>query len=59
VVIKAVILFLAFMGVLAVFGKKRTSKPKVTSKRTETARKCPKCGAFKIGTGPCACGKKS
>lgn len=56
-ILKAVILFLAAMGVLAIFGKRRTSKPKTPAKRVETARKCPKCGAYRIGTGECACGK--
>lgn len=56
-ILKVVILFLAAMGVLAIFGKRRTGKPKAPTKRVETARKCPKCGAYRIGTGDCACGK--
>ncbi|SIO17947.1 hypothetical protein [Vannielia litorea] len=55
--LKAVIFFLAAMGVLAIFGKKKVTRRKPPAKRVETARKCPKCGAFRIGTGDCACGK--
>ncbi|WP_213548220.1 hypothetical protein [Vannielia litorea] len=56
-ILKAVILFLAFMGLLAIFGKKKVTKKKPPAKRVETAQKCPKCGSYRIGTGDCACGK--
>lgn len=56
--LKAVILFLAAMGLLAIFGKRKaTPKKKPPAKRVETAEKCPECGAYRIGTGDCACGK--
>ncbi|MTH98602.1 hypothetical protein E1297_21620 [Roseibium sp. RKSG952] len=52
VIIKAVTLFLIAMGVLAMFGKLRFPG----QKRLNSA-KCPRCGRFKIGKGPCACEK--
>ncbi|WP_417604043.1 hypothetical protein [Primorskyibacter flagellatus] len=51
VVVKVVILFLVGMGVMAMFGKLRFPG----SKRLASA-KCPKCGRYKIGRGPCSCG---
>jgi len=52
VIVKVVILFLVFMGVMAMFGKLRfPGQDKLNSAR------CPKCGRFRIGKGPCACGK--
>ena len=52
VIAKIVILFLAFMAVLAMFGKWRfPGQQKLASAR------CPKCGRFRIGKGPCSCGK--
>jgi len=45
--------------VLAMFGRLRT--PKITNplKRDKKldARKCPKCGSYILGKGPCACEK--
>ena len=49
---KVVVLFLVFMGVLAMFGKLHW----LGGKRLSSA-KCSSCGRFKIGKGPCACGK--
>lgn len=49
---KIVFLFLAFMIVLAIFGK--LTYP--GQKRLQSAR-CQKCGRFKIGKGPCPCQK--
>ena len=52
VIAKIVILFLAFMAVLAMFGKWRfPGQQKLASAR------CAKCGRFRIGKGPCTCGK--
>lgn len=52
VVVKIVILFLVFMGVMGMFGKLRfPGQQKLASAR------CPKCGRFRIGKGPCSCGK--
>ena len=53
-IFKIVTLFLVFMGVLAMFGKLRYPG----QKRLQSA-KCPKCGRFRIGKGPCACGHKT
>jgi len=52
VIVKIVTLFLVAMGVLAMFGKLRFPG----QKRLKSA-KCPRCGRFKIGKGPCACEK--
>ena len=52
-ILKIVVLFLIFMGVLDMFGKLRIPKLKrLNSKR------CNKCGKFKIGK-DCQCSKKS
>ncbi|WP_397543069.1 hypothetical protein [Roseovarius salis] len=51
-IVKIVILFLVFMAVLAMFGKLRfPGQQKLASAR------CPGCGRFRIGKGPCACRK--
>ena len=50
--LKAILLFLAFMAVLGMFGKLRFPG----QKRLQSA-KCPNCGRYRIGKGPCACGK--
>ncbi len=50
VIVKIVTLFLIAMGVLAMFGKLRLPK------RLSSA-KCPGCGRYRIGKGPCACGR--
>lgn len=55
-VIKLVALFLVVMMVLAMFGRLRVPGKDLFSKRN-AAKKCPKCGRFKIGKGPCACQK--
>ncbi|MGV6803403.1 MAG: hypothetical protein ACWA49_04290 [Ruegeria sp.] len=52
VIVKVVILFLVAMGVLAMFGKLRFPGQKRLS-----SAKCPRCGRFRIGKGPCACGQ--
>ncbi|WP_254447897.1 hypothetical protein [Ruegeria arenilitoris] len=52
VIIKAVTLFLIAMGVLAMFGKLR-----FPGQRRLKSAKCPRCGRFRIGKGPCACEK--
>ncbi|MEZ5676452.1 MAG: hypothetical protein R3D81_14875 [Thalassovita sp.] len=51
-ILKAVTFFLIGMAVLAMFGKLRLpGQKKLQSKR------CPQCGRFKIGSGPCPCRK--
>jgi hypothetical protein len=52
VIVKAIFFFLAFMLVLAMFGKWRFPG----QARLEQA-KCPKCLRYRIGKGPCACGR--
>jgi hypothetical protein len=51
-ILKIVSLFLIGMAVLAMFGKLR-----VPGLRRLTDRKCPNCGRYRIGKGPCPCGK--
>ncbi len=50
--IKIVTLFLVGMVVLAMFGRLRFPG----QKRLE-AMKCPACGRYRMGKGPCPCGK--
>lgn len=50
--IKVMVLFLIGMAVLAMFGRLRFPG----KKRLDAAR-CTGCGLFRIGKGPCACGK--
>ncbi len=49
---KIVTLFLVGIVVLAMFGKLRFPG----QKRLQSA-KCPACGRYRIGKGPCSCGK--
>lgn len=52
VIIKVVVLFLVFMGVMSMFGKfKFPGQERLASAR------CPKCGKFRIGKGTCSCRK--
>jgi len=51
VILKIVSLFLVAMAVLAMFGKLRFPG----QKKLASAR-CPRCGRFRIGKGPCDCG---
>lgn len=51
-IIKAIVIFLAFMVVLSIFGKFR-----FPGQARLAAAKCPKCLRYKIGKGPCACEK--
>jgi hypothetical protein len=52
VILKIVVLFLVAMGVMAMFGKLR-----LPGQSLRSSRKCPKCGRFRIGKGPCPCGR--
>ena len=52
VLIKVVALFLVFMVVLAMFGKFR-----FPGQARLAEAKCKACGRFRIGKGPCACGR--
>ncbi|MBD3676812.1 MAG: hypothetical protein HUJ27_00230 [Rhodobacteraceae bacterium] len=50
--VKIVSLFLIGMLVLAMFGRLRfPGQSKLAS------RKCPNCGRYRLGKGPCDCGK--
>jgi len=51
-IIKIVVLFLVGMMVLAMFGKLR-----FPGQAAIQNKKCPRCGRFRIGRGPCACEK--
>jgi len=51
-IIKIVSLFLIGMGVLAMFGKLRFPGQKMLSNK-----KCPDCGRYRLGRGPCDCTK--
>jgi hypothetical protein len=52
VISKIVLLFLAFIAVLGIFGKLR-----VPGAKQIADRRCRGCGRFRIGKGPCPCGK--
>lgn len=52
VIFKIISFFLIGMAVLAMFGKMRFPG----QKKLQSAR-CPDCGRFKIGKGPCPCRK--
>jgi len=50
---KIVALFLAVMAVLAMFGRLR-----FPGQAKLLRMKCPDCGRYRIGSGPCGCGSK-
>jgi hypothetical protein len=52
VILKAIFVFLAFMLVLAMFGKWR-----FPGQQRLANAKCPKCLRYRIGKGPCQCQK--
>jgi hypothetical protein len=61
VIAKIVFIFLAVIAVLGMFGKWRMpGKDALNAMKRKTldARKCPKCGRYSIGKGPCDCGKR-
>ena len=51
-VVKIVTFFLIFMVVLGMFGKLR-----LPGARQIADKRCKRCGRFRIGKGPCACGR--
>lgn len=51
-IVKIVAFFLLFMAILAMFGRLRFPKLQVRRKA-----RCKACGRFRIGSGPCPCGK--
>lgn len=56
VIIKIVSLFLIGMLVLAMFGRLRL--PGAVRKGLKKPGKCPDCGRYRIGKGPCPCRKR-
>ncbi|WP_417206143.1 hypothetical protein [Antarctobacter sp.] len=60
-IVKIVALFLAFIAVLGFFGKLRVPGAHQLGKLRDRARlgskKCPHCGRYRIGKGPCDCRK--
>jgi hypothetical protein len=50
--VKIITLFLVFMAVLALFGRLR-----FPGQTRLASAKCPRCGRFRIGKGPCPCSK--
>ncbi|GGG80770.1 hypothetical protein GCM10011415_32760 [Salipiger pallidus] len=51
---KIVAIFLVVIGLLGIFGKLR-----MPGKAQLTNKKCPRCGRYRIGRGPCGCGKEN
>lgn len=51
---KVVFLFLAFIAVLGIFGRLR-----YPGQARLREAKCPTCGRFRIGKGPCPCQKET
>lgn len=63
-ILKIVVLFLVGMGVLAMFGKLHLLGLPGTGRKRGAGRlgkpgKCPACGRYRIGKGPCPCGGKA
>lgn len=54
-IVKIVTLFLVVMAVLAMFGRIRV--PGQGIKRRLSSKTCASCGRFRIGKGPCPCGR--
>lgn len=48
--VKIAALFLVFIAVLGMFGRLRFPGQSLVE-----SRKCPRCGRYKIGKGPCPC----
>lgn len=55
--VKIITVFFIFIAVLALFGRARF--PRRDPSKRLAARKCPKCGTFRIGKGPCPCDKRT
>ena len=54
--IRIVLLFLIVIVALGMFGKLRLPGRKPLDRLD--ARKCPACGTYRIGKGPCPCGHR-
>jgi len=60
VLVKIVTLFLIGIGVLAMFGRLRLpggARRLGDREKPAKPKTCPHCGAYRIGKGPCPCGK--
>ena len=53
VLAKIVVVFLVVIAVLGMFGKLR-----IPGAARLSQKKCPRCGRYRIGNGPCDCGQK-
>lgn len=53
--VKIVTLFLVFMAALALFGRLRLPRRNRRSDLPPRPRKCPDCGGWVVGKGPCRC----
>lgn len=55
--VKVVSLFLVLIAVLAMFGKLSLLKhiSPIKRRKVNDAKKCPKCGTYKIGSARCRC----
>jgi len=53
VLFKIITLFLLGMAVLAMLGKL-----KLPGQKRLASQKCPRCGRYRIGKGPCPCGNR-
>ena len=51
-IVKIVALFLVFIAILAMFGRLR-----FPGQDRLASRKCKGCGRYRIGKGPCNCGR--
>lgn len=59
VLTKIVALFLVFIAVLGMFGKLRMPRlPGLERLKRIGNKRCPDCGRFVIGKGPCPCGRE-
>lgn len=60
-IVKAVTFFLIGMLILGMFGKLRL--PRIPGRKPRAkvadAKKCPKCGGYILGEGPCVCRQSS
>lgn len=53
-IVKIVTLFLVVMALLAMFGRLRVPRMRMPKR---VSKKCPACGRYRLGKGPCACGQ--
>ncbi|WP_138465078.1 hypothetical protein [Poseidonocella sp. HB161398] len=56
--IKIVTFFLIGIAILAIFGKlrlPRLPRPRNPNAKLRAPRRCPRCGGFIVGRGPCNC----